>query len=421
LKCKKQDICIILPSKLDIIEEFINQEKQAKLKQKEISERKLLEEAIKKVNKNVKYDTARNWLKAFKKNPQYLLELQRHVQQGKKVTHILGRDLKLTYSIELEREIYEWICFQRQNEVPLTSKDVQNIAKELISPHFPNFKASHRWLRKFFVRNDLTLRVPNGKASQKLPVKWEELASKFREEVFTIIERKQIEPKYIINMDETPLYYEYLPKKVVEVKGKKDVATWKGELNKKRCTLNLAITSSGIILKPSLILPRKTRYMLTVRNKLDMKIYGTEAANGWMDSVTMKLWLEEVIFPFVGENETLLILDSYASHYSEEVREFLKTTKINLAVIPGGLTPILQPLDYSINAIIKRYIKESSQKHQTNGAILNVEQKLRKDNEKEEVPENENEILTGDGFIISRHDQERAVHLFVLFKLVDRE
>ena len=45
-------------------------------------------------------------------------------------------------------------------------------------------------------------------------------------------------------MDETPLYYEYLPKRVVEVKGKKDVATWKGELNKKRCTLNLAITSS---------------------------------------------------------------------------------------------------------------------------------------------------------------------------------
>ena len=32
--------------KLDILEEFTNQEKQAKLKQKEISERKLLEEVF---------------------------------------------------------------------------------------------------------------------------------------------------------------------------------------------------------------------------------------------------------------------------------------------------------------------------------------------------------------------------------------
>ena len=166
-------------------------------------------------------------------------------------------------------------------------------------------------------------------------------------------------------MDETPLLYEYLPLKVEE-KGKKNVATWKAGLEKKRCTVILAVTASGKLLEPGLILPRKTRYKLLQRNKLGIKIFGTP--NAWIDSDIMISWLDEIFFPYVGENKSILILDSYAAHYSKEVRTHLtKNPNVKLALIPGGLTPILQPLDYTINASFKRYIKEKSQKHQTIG------------------------------------------------------
>ena len=98
--------------------------------------------------------------------------------------------------------------------MPLVAlSDVQNFARDLIKPINPNFKAGYTWLQKFLARHSLSLRVPNGKSSQKFPRKWEKLAAEFREEALKTIKNESIKPEYVINMDETPLFYEYLPKK----------------------------------------------------------------------------------------------------------------------------------------------------------------------------------------------------------------
>ena len=396
--------------KLRVLNKFIELTKK-KEKEPEDSQPKsetaLLKEAIKTVNKNINFETARSWLKSLKKAPEYLIELERKVLKKEKGKHILNRETKLSYSLEEENQIVEWIQYHRQNEIPLTSIDVREFAKELLGQEYPGFKASYRWFQKFMLRNNLSLRVPNGKASQQLPKEWLKLANEFREEIKSKATECKIQPQFIINMDETPLFYEYLPKKVIEEKGKKDVKTWKAGLDKKRSTLVLAVTQTGLLLEPSLILPRKTRYELKLRNKLKMKVYGTVTANAWMDSETMILWLKEVLLPYVGDNQALLILDSYASHYSKEVRDFVKNTNISLAVIPGGLTPILQPLDYTINAMFKHWIKECSQKHQTKGAMLNVENNFIKGKDDQEGRENTVEVV--ENIIISKFDQERGV------------
>lgn len=155
------------------------------------------------------------------------------------------------------------------------------------------------------------------------------------------------------------MFYEYLLNKVADIKGKRDIATWKAGLEKKRCTLILDVTADGVVLKPGLILPRKTPYQLTQRNRLGMKFYGTEKANAWMNWTVIIDWLEDILIPFVGKHPTLLIVDSYSAHFCKEVRDFLNDYKnIHIAIIPGGLTPKLQPLDYSINAMVKRSIKQ---------------------------------------------------------------
>ena len=81
---------------------------------------------------------------------------------------------------------------------------------------------------------------------------------------------------------------------------------------------------------------------------------------------------------------------------------------MKLALIPGGLTPILQPLDYTINASFKRYIKEKSQKHQTIGARENVKQSSSLENEGQIGKENV--MVTEKQFLISKTDRERAVN-----------
>ena len=54
---------------------------------------------------------------------------------------------------------------------------------------------------------------------------------------------------------------------------------------------------------------------------------------------------------------TLLIFDSTPIHFSLEVLKYLYNKEINYVLIPRGLTPILQPLDVSINKSFKEAMK----------------------------------------------------------------
>jgi hypothetical protein len=46
---------------------------------------------------------------------------------------------------------------------------------------------------------------------------------------------------------------------------------------------------------------------------------------------------------------SMLILDSFCGHTTEEVKKILKSRNTDQVIIPGGLTSMLQPLDVCIN------------------------------------------------------------------------
>ena len=51
-------------------------------------------------------------------------------------------------------------------------------------------------------------------------------------------------------------------------------------------------------------------------------------------------------------------MDSFGAHYTPEVMARLNELKIDLLLIPGGTTDILQPLDVSVNKPLKQYYKD---------------------------------------------------------------
>lgn len=53
----------------------------------------------------------------------------------------------------------------------------------------------------------------------------------------------------------------------------------------------------------------------------------------------------------------MLNLDSFRGHLVEAVREKLKEFRTDIAVIPGGLTSVLQPLDVSLNKPFKDNVR----------------------------------------------------------------
>jgi hypothetical protein len=50
---------------------------------------------------------------------------------------------------------------------------------------------------------------------------------------------------------------------------------------------------------------------------------------------------------------TMLVYDSFRDHLEKSVKEKFYNGNIDLAVIPGGLTSICQPLDVAINKPFK--------------------------------------------------------------------
>ena len=77
--------------------------------------------------------------------------------------------------------------------------------------------------------------------------------------------------------------------------------------------------------------------------------------NGWMDANLMKEYVEYLNDELANEDKVprIMVYDSFKGHLEESVKEKFREYGFNLAVIPGGLTSICQPLDVAINKPFK--------------------------------------------------------------------
>ena len=83
---------------------------------------------------------------------------------------------------------------------------------------------------------------------------------------------------------------------------------------------------------------------------------------GWMDTKAMMVWLQKVWAHRTGassQSRSLLVWDSFRGHLVDRVKERTQNGyNKDIAVIPGGLTSVLKPLDVSINRPFKCYVRD---------------------------------------------------------------
>ena len=112
----------------------------------------------------------------------------------------------------------------------------------------------------------------------------------------------------------------------------------------------LACSGDGSKLKPMVILKRKT--LPKINNKHGVVVSAQE--KGWMDTDQMKVWIDKVWrWQFGGLMKSLLVYDAFEAHVTDRVKALFKRERTDLAVIPGRLMSILQPLDVSLNKPFK--------------------------------------------------------------------
>ena len=96
-----------------------------------------------------------------------------------------------------------------------------------------------------------------------------------------------------------------------------------------------------------------------VANKHGVVITAQE--KGWMDTEGMKTWVQKVWRARrggLGRRRSFLVYHAFEAHVTESVKAAFVRENTNLAVISGGLTSILQPLDVALNKPFKDGVRK---------------------------------------------------------------
>lgn len=253
---------------------------------------------------------------------------------------------------DVEKDLKAWVLERRSKQRavngPAMKREAIKIATKLgIRP----FSPSNSWIQNFMRRNGLSMRRRTS-VGQPLPKDCQSKKSSFRS---FCREFYDVSPNNFGNLDEVPVPFDIVSNRTVEVKGKDDISIASTGNEKTNFTVVLGILADGSKLPPMLIFKRKT---LPKGNFPGVIIKANPT--GWMNSDLMKEWIDEIWLrranPAVKSEESVLVLDSARCHLTDNVKAEIQQHS-KLAVIPGGLTRFLQPLDISVNKPFKDNLK----------------------------------------------------------------
>nr|KAF6343017.1 hypothetical protein mPipKuh1_010743 [Pipistrellus kuhlii] len=171
------------------------------------------------------------------------------------------------------------------------------------------------------------------------------------------------------NMDETPMNFDMVGNKTVNPKGAKTVLIKTTGHEKSSFTVVLACTADGAKLRPIIIFKRKTMPKI----KIPIGVFVHVNEKGWMDEEGVKLWLDNVWSRRPGglrQERSLLVWDMFRAHLTTSTKIRLARINTDVAVIPEGLTSLVQPLDVCLNKPFKDCIREQWNEWMVSGEKL---------------------------------------------------
>lgn len=275
---------------------------------------------------------------------------------------------------ELEQELVAWIVDQRSQGYTVSMMQIQLQAIRQRSDS--TFKASIGWCQKFMRRHGLTIRQRT-KLAQKLPADLDDKVTSFHKFILKLRYQYAFELSQIGNMDETPMWFDLPGNHTIDMKGNKTVLVKTTGHEKTHFTVVLGCMADGTKLKPMVIFKRKT---LPKAEKFPAEVIVHAHPKGWMDEEGIFLWFNKVwdIRPgALFKKKALLVWDQFRAHKTEKVKDKVKSHNTLQAMIPGGLTSLLQPLDVVLNKPFKDRVRQrwmeyisSDQKEFTKGGNL---------------------------------------------------
>ena len=118
-------------------------------------------------------------------------------------------------------------------------------------------------------------------------------------------------------------------------------------------TVVFACYGDGSKLKPKVIIKRKS--IPNINNKHGVVVSAQE--KGWMNSEHMNVWLKKawcMQLVDLARRKSWIVFGSFVAHMTDPVKHrSFNHENTDLALIPGGLTSLLQPPDVCLNKRLK--------------------------------------------------------------------
>jgi len=226
-------------------------------------------------------------------------------------------------------------------------------------PSITECKWTEKWLDGFIRRYNLSNRRRTTVA-QKLPEDLEETQHEFLSFVLYQCIQYDYSLALIGNMDETPMWFDMSSTTTIDKKNASTISIRTCRHEKSHFTVVLTCLADGTKLLPMIIFKLVNVPRQTFPNGIIIRAN----REGWMNADEMLWWIENIwtrraisaVHP-----QSLLVLDSFRGHLTDPVKRQFNEHNTNIAVIPGGLTSKLQPLDVAINKSFKsKVIKYNS-------------------------------------------------------------
>jgi hypothetical protein len=168
------------------------------------------------------------------------------------------------------------------------------------------------------------------------------------------LDRLKCQPQNIYNIDETGVTTTQKPRKVIAVKGTKQVGAITSQERGTLVTVCLAVNAIGNAIPPFFVFPRKNFHPHFIRD-VPPSCDGSGNKSGWMQNNDF-LWFMKHLVKFAKpteENLVVVIMDNHSSHMNDPVFQYCKENFISVLSFPPHTSHKLHPLDRTVFGPLK--------------------------------------------------------------------
>jgi hypothetical protein len=300
--------------------------------------------------------TIRGWVDQSAKITSFTgSKLKKHIGKPGKKIDLPGAHELVTLMKDIRREEKPLTCVNLINFLKLNHMDwMQNYISKAKSPK-AGYQSLLRRLQRFchangFSRQRATKRKQTTEDLENIQHEFVE----YFESMFGDLELDQI-----YNCDETGIYYDMAPHTIWAIRGGSSAISG-GQRHSYRMTAVLTIRADGKKLPIQFIIKAKPGGTI---DSEELQHYPPEhhyvvQEKAWMCNAVWKQYLDEVLEPIVDGTPSVLLIDNFESHVSDESFSIVQDMGSEICCLPPNSTSHVQPLDVSIMGPFKQHLRD---------------------------------------------------------------